>query len=137
MDRLGKFISRIQSGLLKLYLRYQGLELKDIRQIRFHDNRTKEVFVIKGRYFLDAQNLILLNTILAKEDLFDDYSENVQKFILEHEYAHGKHYLVNALLLVPLFIGFIGFFSGFLGTLTYIFFCLILIPASGPVHLIR
>ncbi len=120
------FIDHVRFSLVKLYFWTGGKKLIEVKEISFNNGKTQTVFIFEGDSMFPAQNLPLLNVIVMKRNLFSDYSENVQKFILEHEYAHGKHYLITSLLLIPLSFGLLGVSFGFLGTLTYLFFGLIL-----------
>lgn len=124
------FIDQVRFFLAKLYLRAGGKKLIEVKEITFEDNKTKKVFVFEGDSMFPAQNLPLLNVILMQRRLFSDYSENVQKFILEHEYAHGKQYLVTSLLLIPLMMMLLGVFSGFAGMIVSIVLGLILNNAN-------
>lgn len=118
-------ITRFQLVLTKFYLRTHGRELKEIQIVKFHDDKTKAVFIFDGEDYFAAQAVPFLNTIIASSYLFRDYSDNVQKFFLEHEYVHTKHYLLNTTLIFPISFFLLGVLMSFLGIVGYSLFWLI------------
>ena len=119
-------MNKIKLILVKIYFWLNQHKFRYLKKVKFYDNKIKEIVIFRNENSLfKGQAIPLLNVIIIEESLFKEYSKNVQKFILEHEYAHIRTGLVFNLFLLPILL-FLGV-SAILSMILVLFFIVVTI----------
>ncbi len=95
-------VNRLQALLTKWQLRVNGAEFVGLKKYPLPNNKEADIFVFDADYQCKGAST-LFSTITIKNNIFDNYSQRVQDYIISHEMGHIRHpalfYLTTHLLL--------------------------------------
>ena len=100
-------VNGLQIRLTKWQLRANGSEFVGLKKYPLPHNKEVDIFVFDADYQCKGISTIF-STIAVKKDIFSNYSQTVQDYIISHEMGHIRHpalfYLATHLLLFTLTI---------------------------------
>lgn len=105
-------MNKLRLFITKAYLKVLGKKIKNIQTFKISTNKNIKIIVYKDKKSRPSAQALPGMSIIASESIFNNYSKNVQKFILTHEYGHKQ---LNKFLriLATSFLIFFGLITSF------------------------
>jgi Zn-dependent protease with chaperone function len=104
-------MNRLQFLLTRVYIKTAiGGSVKEVRTTELENGKKLEIIVYSRRGTLYLGQSTVFGTIIIEESLFSEYGDNVQQYVLVHEYAHSKqksiYYLMPLMVLSFIYLIF-------------------------------
>lgn len=103
-------MNKLQFLLTKWYVKTcVKSQIKEIRRIELAEGVEKEIVVFSNKNALQLGQLTVFDTIIIEESVFTEYSADVQKYVLTHEYGHTKQR--SRYILLPLVLTSVSYLA--------------------------